>query len=276
MAIYALGDVQGCHDELLRLLDRIAFDPAKDELWLTGDLVNRGPKSLETLRTLLRLDHAVRCVLGNHDLHLLAVAEGCAKRKPKDTLDPVLSAPDRDELLFWLRQRPLLYAAKEICLIHAGLPPQWSVEDAGAYAREVETVLRGPSYPDFLRNMYGNLPDRWLPSLSGFERLRFITNCLTRLRFCTPGGAVRLAEKGAPSRAVGLVPWFLHPARKSKGQKILFGHWSTLGLHQAQNTTCLDSGCLWGGTLTAMRVGEPESFVSVKNSDGPYQHAESL
>lgn len=275
MAVYALGDVQGCHDALIRLLDRLAFDPARDELWLTGDLVNRGPQSLETLRTLKSLGPAVRCVLGNHDLHLLAVAEGGASLKRLDTLSAVLEAPDREDLLFWLRHRPLIHQGFGFYLIHAGLPPQWTAEEAVERAREVERTLQGPDYRHWLRHMYGDLPDRWQPSLEGLDRLRFITNCLTRLRFCTAGGALRLTEKGAPGSCSHLIPWFEHPARKSREARILFGHWSTLGLHKAHNTICLDTGCLWGGSLTAMRVDGDPTFCSVENPPGVSHRPES-
>ncbi|MGH8281553.1 MAG: symmetrical bis(5'-nucleosyl)-tetraphosphatase, partial [Gammaproteobacteria bacterium] len=214
MAIFAIGDIQGCYNELRRLLDRIRFNPAEDMLWLTGDLVNRGPKSLDVLRFVKGLDEHAICVLGNHDLHLLALAAGTDKHKPADTLDAVLTASDRDELLDWLRHRPLLHhdATLGYTLIHAGLPPQWDLDTATDCAHELENVLRGSSYHDFFANMYGNQPNHWSPDLSSMERLRFIVNCFTRLRFCTADGRLDLASKGAPgSQPESFMPWFEVP-----------------------------------------------------------------
>ena len=274
MAVYAIGDVQGCHDELQRLIELIRFDPSQDQIWFTGDLVNRGPKSLETLRTIRSLGHSARSVLGNHDLHLLAVAEGVAKPKRQDTLNDILMAVDREDLLAWLRTLPLIHHDFGFYLIHAGLPPQWTIDEALKRAGEVETTLRGNHYRSFLQQMYGNTPDLWQDQLEGFERLRFITNCLTRLRFCTPSGRICLSEKGAPEKTPGLIPWFSHPERKSRNTSVIFGHWSTLGFHQAHNATCLDTGCLWGGTLTAMRLDGTSTCFSVHSGAGPYQNPE--
>lgn len=258
MATYAIGDIQGCYGELLKLLDRLGFDPAGDRLWIVGDLVNRGPDSLQVLRFMKDLGKRAVCVLGNHDLHLLALAEGNLKHKKNTTLDAVLGAPDRDELLHWLRRRPLMHhdPAKNASLLHAGLPPQWNLEQALACAREVETVLRGPDYPAFLQKMYGNQPERWSAELAGFDRLRFIVNCFTRLRYCEPAtGRLGLDEKGPPgSQRPPYVPWFQVPGRATRGERIIFGHWSTLGYWSAHNVWAIDSGCLWGGQLTALRV----------------------
>ncbi len=258
MAVYAIGDVQGCYDDLARLLDQIGFDPAADKLWFTGDLVNRGPNSLEVLRFVKGLGDRAVTVLGNHDLHLLALSQGVDKHQDRGhTLDPILNAPDRGELLYWLRHRPLMYYSKkrDMALVHAGLPPQWDVTAALRYAGEVETILRGPDFRAFYDAMYGNLPDQWNPHLQGMERLRFITNCFTRIRFCDIQGKLALKEKGAPgSQRLPYMPWYEVPHRASLHDRILFGHWSTLGYGRHGNTWSLDSGCLWGGKLTAVKV----------------------
>ncbi len=260
MAIYAIGDIQGCFDELQRLLDRIRFDPSRDRLWFTGDLVNRGPKSLQTLRFVRELGESAVTVLGNHDLHLLAIHAGQeGQRKRCDTLDAILQAPDRDQLLEWLRHRPLLHceAGLNTALLHAGLPPQWEITHARRYAAEVETLLRGANWREFFAHMYGNRPLRWSEDLQGWERLRFIVNALTRMRYCTMDGELDLHAKGPPgSQPEGLLPWFRVPDRKSRDTMILFGHWSTLGVLQCDNICALDSGCLWGGSLTALRLDD--------------------
>ncbi|NCA69906.1 MAG: symmetrical bis(5'-nucleosyl)-tetraphosphatase [Sphingobacteriia bacterium] len=257
MSIYAIGDIQGCYDELRRLLDLIRFDPAADRLWLVGDLVNRGPDSLAVMRFVRDLGDRAIVVLGNHDLHLLALAEGNTRHAAKSTLDEILAAPDRDELLHWLSHRPLLHQDPAIgfTLIHAGLPPQWDLDLAAACARELEAALRGPLRRDFLLSMYGNKPKRWSSDLTGIERLRFITNALTRMRFCTRDGTLALGEKGEiGSQAPGLLPWFRVPGRQTRNQRIIFGHWSTLGYLAEDNVWALDSGCLWGRALTAIRI----------------------
>ena len=257
MATYAIGDVQGCHDELQRLLERVGFDPAVDRLWFAGDLVNRGPKSLEVLRFVRGLGAAALTVLGNHDLHLLAAAHDPGRIKRRDTLHAILDAPDCGELIDWLRTRPFLHRDEALgyTLIHAGLPPQWDLATARACAREVETVLRGPEHGQFFQQMYGNKPNRWDPQLEGMDRLRFITNCFTRLRFVTRKGKLKLKLKGPPAgQNTKFIPWFLHPHRRTRNQRIVFGHWSTLGYHVAENTWALDTGCLWGGELTALRI----------------------
>ncbi|MFW6258520.1 MAG: symmetrical bis(5'-nucleosyl)-tetraphosphatase, partial [Halochromatium sp.] len=232
MSTYAIGDIQGCYDELRRLLDKAGFDPTKDKLWCVGDLVNRGPDSLAVVRWIKALGERAVVVLGNHDLHLLAVALADARLGKKDTLDALLAAPDRDELLHWLRHRPLLHHSekKQFTMLHAGLPPQWDLAQARACARELEDVLRGPDHVAFLQQMYGNEPGRWSDDLSGLERLRFIVNCFTRLRWCTADGELLLQEKGDLEQAgPGALPWFRVPGRRTRDDRLLFGHWSTIG-----------------------------------------------
>lgn len=259
MTTYAIGDVQGCYDELQALLDELKFDFRQDTLWLTGDLVNRGPRSVEVLRFVKSLGECAVTVLGNHDLHLLAVAYGHQSLKKDDSLTPVLEASDRDELLDWVRTRPLLHhdEIRNITLIHAGVAPQWTLRDAIACAREVETVLRSDNFNEFLANMYGNEPDRWDPELKRWDRLRIIVNCFTRLRYVNGNGKLKLKAKGAPGTQVqGSTPWFQAPGRHTREDKLLFGHWSTLGFYVGDNVIGLDSGCLWGGRLTAVNIDE--------------------
>ena len=257
MAVYAIGDIQGCYDELRRALDAVGFDAAVDRLWCVGDLVNRGPKSLEVLRFVRGLGDAAVCVLGNHDLHLLALAAGHGKRRDEGNLAEVMAAPDRELLLHWLRHRPLIHhdPALDFLMVHAGLPPQWDLETAIACAREVEEVLRSDRQADYFEQMYGNRPDLWDPSLRGMDRWRFITNCLTRLRYCDAEGRLALKDKGPPGSQVrGRMPWFEHPDRATRRQRILFGHWSTLGYYAQNGVWGLDTGCLWGGALTLLRL----------------------
>ncbi len=257
MAMYAIGDVQGCHNALLALLAQVEYAPGRDRLWFVGDLVNRGPQSLQVLRFVKNLDPPARCVLGNHDLHLLAVAAGCERYRDSDTFGDVLAAPDRDELLDWLCRLPLLHhdAKSGFTMVHAGLPPQWDLVQAGVCAAEVETVLRGPARDEFLRQMYGNEPGVWSDGLSGMARLRFITNCFTRLRYCDAQGRLALQEKGAPgSTPAPWLPWFEVPERRSRNLNILFGHWSALGEYSAPGLHALDTGCVWGGSLSALRL----------------------
>jgi bis(5'-nucleosyl)-tetraphosphatase (symmetrical) len=262
MAVFAVGDIQGCYEPFRRLLDTLEFDPARDRLWIAGDLVNRGPQSLEVLRFVSRLAHVVS-VLGNHDLHLLALAAGAAsaRKRSGDTLDEVLAAPDRDELLAWLRARPLAHHDAEVgwLLVHAGVPPQWDLAQTLACAREVEDVLQGDDGERFLDGMYGNEPARWSASLRGIERWRFITNCLTRIRYCDANGRLDLESKGPPgSQPRGRVPWFRVPRRASEGVRIAFGHWAAFGFLREPNLLALDTGCVWGNGLTAARLdGEP-------------------
>jgi bis(5'-nucleosyl)-tetraphosphatase (symmetrical) len=252
---YLIGDLQGCCDAFERLLAHIDFSPSRDRLWLLGDLVNRGPSSLATLRTLRALGDAATCLLGNHDLHLLAAAHGVRHVSRGDTLDDILNAPDREALLDWLRhQRMALFDAGWL-MVHAGVVPAWTRDDTLALAAEVETVLRGPDLPHFLREMYGNEPARWSPALTGTARLRFTVNALTRLRFCTPEGEMDFKTKdGAGAAPDGFMPWFAVPGRHTADVPVAFGHWSTLGLLNEPTLLGLDTGCVWGGRLTAARV----------------------
>ena len=255
MAIYALGDIQGCYSEMRRLLDSAGFDPSGDQLWLVGDLVNRGPHSLEVLRFVRGLGDRAITVLGNHDLHLLVVAEGVRKAHPGDTLDAVLHAPDRDELLDWLRRQRLLHVAAGHVMVHAGLLPQWSIAQAQQLAREVETALQGPGYHDFLRVMYGNAPAQWDDGLTGHARLRVIINAMTRLRLCTADGIMEFTHKtGLQDMPSGYMPWFDAPERASRGMPVIFGHWAALGLTVRPDILGLDSGCVWGRRLSAIRL----------------------
>lgn len=272
MAEYAIGDVQGCYGELLLLLKKIAFDPLRDRLYFVGDIVNRGPKSLETVRFIKNLGESAVTVLGNHDLHLLAVASGASKTKRRDTFGDILNAPDRDELLHWLRTRPLLHFEDRFYLIHAGLPPQWDMETAVLCAREAEDVLRNAKADDFFQHMYGDSPDHWSERLEGWPRIRFITNCFTRLRYCDRKGVLNMSEKGRPgTQPPHLMPWFRVPGRNSEKSKIIFGHWSTLGYHAENNCHCLDTGCLWGGELTALRLDGDHERFSVACIAGTHQ-----
>ncbi len=268
MAIFAIGDVQGCFDALQRLLERLNFDPGEDRLWFTGDLVNRGPKSLETLRFVRALGDGAVSVLGNHDLHLLAVAEGFQAERPRDTMRSVLDAPDAAELLDWLRRRPLAHHDAETgyLLVHGGLPPEWDLEMALDAAREVESELRGANYRALLRGMYGNEPARWREDLAGIERWRYIINAFTRIRYCSADGMLDFAHKGPPgSQPPELLPWFEVPGRKSADLDVLFGHWSTLRESKTPRAWALDTGCLWGGKLTALRIdGEESLWTSVE------------
>ena len=267
MATYAIGDIQGCYDELRQLLDKAGFDPTKDNLWCVGDLVNRGPDSLAVLRWIKALGEQATVVLGNHDLHLLAVVLAGAQISKKDTLDAILEAADRDELLDWLRHRPLLHhnEKKGFTLLHAGVPPQWNLRQAQACAREVETMLQGPDHIEFLQQMYGNGPERWSDALRGMERLRFITNSLTRLRWCDAEGRLLLNEKGGLEQpAPGALPWFRVPNRRTREHRILFGHWSTIGFLAENNCWALDSGCVWGGRMSALRVRRKKPMTLIE------------
>ena len=259
MAIYVIGDIQGCFTALQQLVKDIDFDPNTDTLWFTGDLVNRGPQSADVIRFVRGLGERAISVLGNHDLHLLAVAAGKAKIKPHDTIADVLRSQDCDELLGWLRQRPLLHhdAKLGLTLIHAGLLPQWDLDMAMNLAREVESVLRGPDSDEFLAHMYGNQPRVWREDLTGWDRLRVIVNAFTRLRYCDRSGRMDLSPTGAPgSQPKHLLPWFQLPDRRTKDLTIIFGHWSSLGIWQKDGVIGLDTGCVWGGALTAVRVDD--------------------
>ena len=253
--IYLMGDLQGCCQALDRMLQTIDFSPSRDHLFVLGDLVNRGPDSLGVLRRLRGLDNAATCLLGNHDLHLLAVAHGVRKMHRSDTLAPILDAPDREEWLYWLRQQRLAVQAHGWLMVHAGVVPQWDAAQTVVLAGEVEAMLRSPEVGEFLTLMYGNEPARWDDSLQGVDRWRCVVNSLTRLRFCAADGTMEFATKeGAGGAPEGYMPWFEVPGRRTQGTPVAFGHWSTLGLVNRDDLLALDTGCLWGGHLTAVRV----------------------
>ncbi|MFM8552881.1 MAG: symmetrical bis(5'-nucleosyl)-tetraphosphatase [Nitrospiraceae bacterium] len=267
MATYAIGDIQGCFAPLQELVEQIRFDPARDQLWFVGDLVNRGPDSLSVLRYIKGLGLAAVTELGNHDLHLLAIDAGVTKPGKKDTVQEVLQAPDRDELLLWLRHRPLVHMADGHVLLHAGLLPQWTVVQIRQLAQEVEAMLRSSRYPEFLSYLYevgyreNHGPSRWNDSLAGRERLGVIANALTKLRVCSAEGAMWLSHKGTPQSAPpGLIPWFQVPDRKSIEVTVVCGHWAALGLHIQANLLLLDSGYVWGQQLTAVRLEDRQIF----------------
>lgn len=269
MATYAIGDIQGCFSSLVALLERLAFDPSRDQLWLVGDLVNRGDASVHVLRYVRALGDGAVTVLGNHDLHLLAIAQQPGNpAKNNADLRQVLDAPDRDALLDWLRHRPLMHhdSALGWTMVHAGLAPQWHIGQALALADEVESVLRSDQYPDFFTHMYGDMPDQWDDALTGWDRLRCITNCLTRLRMCHPDGRLDLNYKGPPDKApADLQPWFTLPGRASQGHRIVFGHWAALNriVWRKHNVWGIDTGCVWGNELTALRLDGPGGITSV-------------
>lgn len=272
MATWAIGDIQGCHDELARLLEKIRFDTAQDTLWFCGDLVNRGGQSLQVLRLVKSFGERAIVVLGNHDLSLLAIAErneeGQAKVNPE--LREVLFAPDRNELLGWLRACPLVHVdhALDFMLVHAGLAPQWTAADAERAAREVEHKLRGDGARQLLLSMFGNKPDRWHPRLQGMERLRAAINVLTRMRYCDVRGRIAYREKGMPgTQKPGLYPWFEVPGHAARGIRIVCGHWSTLGRFQGMGINAIDGGCVWGGELIALRLdGDEPQPVAIKST----------
>ncbi|MEJ5990926.1 symmetrical bis(5'-nucleosyl)-tetraphosphatase [Ramlibacter sp. PS3R-8] len=265
MAHYLIGDIQGCDAPLGRLLERIAFSPSRDTLYVLGDLVNRGPASAAVLRRLSACGDSAHCLLGNHDLSLLAVAHGQRAQHRNDTMDDILAAPDRQAMLDWLRHRSMALHAQGILMVHGGVLPQWTLQQALQLAGEVEAVLRGPSLSGFLARMYGNQPDRWDDELAGADRLRVIVNALTRLRFCTPDGVMDLRASGGLHEApAGLLPWFDVPGRRTAGVPIAFGHWSTLGLMQRPDLLSLDTGCVWGGCLTALRLGASGAHEAIQ------------
>ena len=257
MAHYLIGDLQGCDAPLARLLARIGFSPSRDTLYVLGDLVNRGPASAAVLRRLMGYGDAARCLLGNHDLSLLAVAHGHRAPHRNDTMDDILAAPDRDAMLEWLRHRALALHAHGILMVHGGVLPQWDLAQVLALATEVEAALRGPDLTGFLAHMWGNQPDRWDDALAGRDRLRIIVNALTRLRFCTPAGVMEFKASGRPDQAPpGMLPWFDVPGRRTRDVCIAFGHWSTLGYLRRPDLIALDTGCVWGGCLSALRLDE--------------------
>ena len=261
LATYAVGDIQGCFDSFMRLLERCAFDPKHDRLWLVGDLVNRGPRSLETLRFVRDLGPTAVAVLGNHDLSLLMAAEGFGKRGKGDTFDEILAAPDRDELLGWLRHRPLCHVENQYCMVHAGLLPQWTASEARSLAAEVEAALTAADWREFMSQMWGSEPASWRNELEGWPRLRVIVNAMTRMRFCSPDGAMDFRFKGEVAKApAGCMPWFQVPGRRSADSVLVTGHWSALGLKVTTNLMALDSGCLWGGSLSAIRFEDRAIF----------------
>lgn len=260
MALYCIGDVQGCDSALERLLEHIDFSPSRDTVYLLGDLVNRGPDSAAVLRRCIAYGDAMRVLLGNHDLHLLAAAYGARKPSRRDTLDSVLKASDRNALLDWLRQQPLArqhtHRGRSLLMVHAGVLPSWSMTQTLALAEEVHTILQGPDLPAFLHQMYGNTPERWSDDLIGTNRLRVVVNALTRLRFCTPSGKMDFdSTESAAVPPPGLLPWFDVPGRRTEDVLVAFGHWSTLGWLDRSGVLGLDTGCVWGGYLSAVRFG---------------------
>jgi bis(5'-nucleosyl)-tetraphosphatase (symmetrical) len=261
MATIAIGDVQGCYDQLMRLLERAEYDERRDLLWFVGDLVNRGPQSAQTVRFAKSLGERQVTVLGNHDLALLVVADGVKKPHRGDTFDELLSAPDREELIDWLRHQKMMHAGGGHAMVHAGLLPQWSLAQALALAREVEIALQGPEHREFLKQMYGNEPVAWRDDLAGYDRLRVIVNAMSRMRLVTPGGAMEFSHKtGLANLPAGYLPWYDAPGRASRGSRILFGHWAALGLFQREDVVCLDTGCVWGRALSALRLEDGRLF----------------
>ena len=271
MSLYCIGDLQGCSAPFHALLEKIDFSPSRDTLYLLGDLVNRGTDSLGTLRSLVALDDSAQCLLGNHDLHLLAVWQGVRKPGRHDTLSELLQAPDRDKLLDWLRHRAMAIYRQGWLMVHAGVLPQWSVDDTLALASEVESNLRGADLKEFLQDMYGNTPCQWSPDLLGADRLRVIVNALTRMRFCTAQGAMQFdSHESTSNTPEGCLPWFDVPGRATQAVPIAFGHWSTLAIDVLQpggprnNALPLDTGCVWGGCLTAARLGSGGAYELIR------------
>lgn len=267
MAIYAIGDVQGCYDPLRRLLDKIQFNPQHDQLWFAGDLVNRGPQSLQTLRFVKSLGDAAVVVLGNHDLHMIACTVAARAPNKKDTWTSLLSAPDCEDLIFWLRHQKLFHYQDGFAVLHAGLPPQWDLALTQQMADALEHTIQSEDHPKFFHAMYGSKPAQWQEGMSQEEQLRFAVNCFTRMRFCTAEGVLDFAEKGPlGSQPAGLMPWFAVPDRKSLDLRIIFGHWSALGFYQGYNCYAIDTGCVWGGELTALKLGaEPQRFSIINH-----------
>jgi len=268
MSTYAIGDVQGCYSELQNLLNEINFDERRDDLWFAGDLVNKGPKSLQTLRFIKALGVNAKITLGNHDLHLLAVAKNIQPLLKKDTIQEILAADDVKELIDWLKSRPLLITDDNLnfTMVHAGLPPQWSLENAKELAKECESILQSEKINKLLAKMYGDTPNIWVNSLQDYAKQRFIINCFTRIRFCNSDGMLDFDAKAAPGKQnTSLIPWYSLPNRKTKDNKIIFGHWSTVHIGNEKNfkqynVYPIDTGCLWGGRLTAMRLEDEKVF----------------
>jgi bis(5'-nucleosyl)-tetraphosphatase (symmetrical) len=261
MALFAIGDIQGCHAEFCELLSLIGFSADKDRLWLVGDLVNRGPGSLDVLREVMALGDAATTVLGNHDFHLLTVAAGHRRQHRGDTLDGILAARDREALVHWVQTRPLVVVEDQRLLVHAGLLPSWTPATALMLSREVQAMLAGPDAHAFLGALYGDEPAQWNDALTGFDRLRVVVNACTRLRYCTADDSMEFGEKRGPAHTpAGYLPWFGQPTRRTAHVDVVCGHWSTLELMLAQNVQMLDSGCLWGGALTALRLPDHRVF----------------
>ncbi len=268
MAVYAIGDIQGCYKPFRRLLDKIEFDPANDQLLLTGDLVNRGKKSLKVLRYILKHQYSIRTVLGNHDLHMLCAFEGVPSPRGNDTFDDVLNAPERDSIFDWLRCQPLAIhdEALNILLVHAAVHPLWTLDECLSYAGEVQAALSAPDYRKLLPALYGNKPRRWSADLEGADRLRFVVNVFTRLRYIGLDGRLNFDHAGSPgSQPHELVPWFKHPERVSLTPAIVFGHWSALGLYRKNGVLGLDTGCCWGRSLCAARIDVPHYEFTTEN-----------
>lgn len=262
MATYAIGDIQGCFAPLQTLVRQFEFNPATDKLWLVGDLVNRGPDSLSVLRYLKGLGSAAVTILGNHDLHLLAVGSGCSTPRPKDTFHDVLHAPDREDLLAWLRHQRLLHVEDDMVMVHAGLLPQWTVDEAETYVKEIDSIMKSADYRLFLRALYEESSSlQWSPRLTGIKKAVAVSKVMTRLRICTQEGKMDLSFKRTPEQApTGYLPWFQVPHRRSADATIVFGHWAALGLHIQDNVMGLDSGCVWGNQLTAVRLEDRKVF----------------
>lgn len=276
MATYAIGDVQGCYRELRSLLRACGFDARRDTLWFVGDLVNRGPSSLDVLRFVTDLGDRAQTVLGNHDLHLVASARGIRPLRAKDTFQDVLDAPDGEELVDWLRERPVIHrdADRGFVMVHAGIAPAWTIDDALVHGAELSQALRAPDHARLLSGMYGNEPDRWRKSLSGIDRLRFTTNACTRMRYCRRDGRLDFSDTGPPgTQSPSLVPWFTLRDAHADGTRIVFGHWATLQVEAALSRELhvrhVDTGCVWGGSLTALRLEDDREFSVGCDGGGP-------
>jgi bis(5'-nucleosyl)-tetraphosphatase (symmetrical) len=269
MALYLIGDIQGCDEALERLLTHITFSPSRDTLYVLGDLVNRGPNNTGVLRRLMGYGSSAQCLLGNHDLHLLAVSQGVRQPNKQDTLQDILSAPDRDALLHWLRHQHMAMQAGQVLMVHAGVLPQWTAQQTMTRAGEVEAVLRSDDWVQFMPQMYGGLPNVWRDDLAGADRLRVIVNALTRLRFCDAQGAMDFSVKeGADKAPAHLMPWFDVPGRLTADVRIAFGHWSTVQIADRADVVCLDDGCVWGGCLSAAKLETPDTHARVLDAPG--------
>jgi bis(5'-nucleosyl)-tetraphosphatase (symmetrical) len=273
MSVYWVGDLQGCDEPLGRLLDEVGFSPSRDRLFVLGDLVNRGPSSLAVLKRLSKMGNSIECVLGNHDMHLLALAAGARQPSRTDTLTEILEAPDRHALLNWLQHQSLALYKEDVLMVHAGVLPQWTLQTTLELASEIEAVLRGPDATEFFMNMYGNEPAQWAPDLKGWDRLRCALNAFTRLRFCATSGQMEFKVKENSAQAPeGYMPWFEVPARQTAGTRIAFGHWSTLGAVSRADIWAMDTGCVWGGCLTALQRDTVDATPrSIEIKCPPYQ-----